>query len=100
LSTIRRDSIRRRKRPIPPSGDHHVTAFTTLQAEPQPLFLPEPDEEQGSSTSTRTPLFLPEEREDERPKKKKRRISSKVPQLRTLNDLWRPRQVSKISFDL
>lgn len=99
MSATRRDLLRR-KRPVPPSRDHQTSAASTsMHSEHEPLFLPEPDEEQGPSTSAENPLFLPEERE-ERPKKKKRRISSKAPQLRTLNDLWRPRQVSNLSPDL
>lgn len=91
---------RYRKRPISPSTRQHPTATsTTPNRECQPLFLPDPDEDHGPSMSTRTPLFLPEE-ERERPKRKKRRISSKVIQSKTLVDLWRPRQVSSICFIL
>jgi hypothetical protein len=78
------------KRPIAPS--------TTSNRNQQPLFLPDSDGEQVPSVSTRTPLFLPEEGEDERPRRKKRRISTKTIQPRTLNDLWGPTQVSGISF--
>jgi len=77
------------KRPIAPS--------TTSNRE-QPLFLPDSDGEQVASMSTRTPLFLPEEgEEDERPRRKKRRISTKAIQPRTLGDLW-ARQVSRMFF--
>lgn len=83
---------RGRKRPIPPSVTRQI-APAPSHAESLPLFLPELDQGQGPSTSVKTPLFLPEEREGGNPTRKKRRISSKVPQLRTLNDLWNPRQV-------
>lgn len=86
-----------RKRPVPPSMDQQNTAPTALHAEPQPLFLPDLDGEQGPSISIGTPLFLPEEGEEERPKRKKRRISTKVTQFKTLNDLWHSRQVSEAS---
>lgn len=73
------------KRPMPPS---------TVSG--QPLFLPD-SEEEGPSTSTRTPLFLPESGEGGQPRRKKRRISTKGIQPRTLDDLWGPREVSAIS---
>ena len=83
-----------KKRPISPSNMQPVIASsTTSNAERQPLFLPDPDEEHGPSISTTAPLFLLEEVERERPRKKKRRISSKAMQSKTLDDLWHPRQV-------
>jgi hypothetical protein len=94
MSASRRDPLSR-KRQIPPSVGKQKATPTTLSAEP--LFLPKPDE-QGPSTSVEVPLFLPEERDGERPKKKKRRISSKVTQNKTLNDLWHSRQVSDLSL--
>ena len=89
-----------RKRRISPSrAQHTVAPSTTFNREHQPLFLPDPDEEHGPSTSMRAPLFLPEEVERERPRKKKRRISSKATQSRTLDDLWQSRQVGRILLD-
>ena len=87
-----------RKRPISPSNSQHTIAPITSNEEHQPLFLPDPDEEHSPSTSTRAPLFLPEGAERERPRKKRRRISSKTTQSRTLDDLWHPRQVCGISL--
>ena len=80
-----------RKRRVPASADNQSTATAS-----QPLFLPELDEGLDPSTSAEIPLFLPEEQEEGRPKRKKRRISSKVTQYRTLNELWNPRQVGVI----
>lgn len=72
---------------------------TTSNREHQPLFLPDlDDEDHGPSISTRVPLFLPEEGEGERPRRKKRRISSKTIQSRTLQDLWQSSQVSGLSI--
>jgi len=90
-------SSQSKKRPVPPSPRRPATPPATSNKVHQPLFLPDSDEDQGPRTSMGTPLFLPEG-EGERPQRKKRRISSKATQSRTLDDLWRPRQVSGIPF--
>ena len=82
-----------RSRPLQPiTVKQSIAPPTTSSKEQQPLFLPDSDGEQVPSVSKRTPLFLPEE--DEQPRRKKRRISSKAIQPRTLDDLWGPREVS------
>lgn len=85
ISTKRRGPLSR-KRPIPLSVNQQTTASPSLHAGPQPLFIPGTDEE----------------REGGVPKRKKRRISSQATQskTKTLNDLWRPRQVNEIFIDL
>ena len=88
----------KKRRISPPTTQHTIASSTTINTEHQPLFLPDPDEDHGPSTSARTPLFLPEEVERERPRKKKRRISSKAAHSRTLDDLWHSRQVGGISW--
>ena len=97
-STARKNLLGR-KHPIPSANQPSVPPPTS-HAEPLPLFLPDSDEEQGPSTFTRTPLFMPDNEGGERPQRKKRRISSKTTQSRTLNDLWQPRKVSGMFLDL
>jgi hypothetical protein len=95
MPTLQRDPLRR-KRPVPSFSGQPVPPPTAPDDRTLPLFLPDSDDEATPSTSGRNPLFLPEEREEERPRKKKRRISTKTTKVRTLHELWKPRKVSII----
>lgn len=85
-----------KKQAIPLSSLKRPAAPPTISSkEDQPLFLPDSGDELAPSTSMGIPPSLPEgERE---PQRKKRRISTKTPLSRTLDDLWGPRQVSEVS---